>query len=361
MTDRFMPTNHSRPSVAISVVIYVAAVGLTAYFRLYLFPQEILSLSYGLPLFICILHRDRILLWALVVTFVVMSGYKMVYLLPDPNPHDRHEFFSWVMHVANILVIGGSVHAILNLTEKLHAQNANLEQRVQERTADLQESLAELQRISYAITHDMRAPLRALQGFASIIDQECHTLDDSHRQMLRRIGTAANRMDKLITDALVYTDVVRQEMNLTRVDCAKLLKEMIQTYPAFQPAEIEIDMNGDFPMVSANEAGLTQCFSMLLSNAIKSVKAGQRPKVRIRTEVRDQFVRFWFEDNGRGITPEMLPRIFDIFQQDSGPDAGAGIGLAICRKIIERLKGRIGVESEPGQGSRFWLDLKRAD
>jgi len=356
-----MPANEPRPSVAISIAIYIVTVGLTAYFRLYLFPTEVLSLSYGLPLFICLLQRDRVLLWALVVTFAAMSGFKMVYLLPDPNPQDRYEFFQWVMHVINILVIGGSIHAILNLTDKLHTQNANLEQRVQERTADLQESIAELQRISYAITHDMRAPLRALQGFASIIDQESRTLDDNHRQMLRRIGIAASRMDKLITDALNYTDAVRQEMKLSPVDCARLLKGMIESYPAFQPAEIEIEIRGEFPMVLANEAGLTQCFSALLNNAIAFAKDGQQPRLTIRAETRNEFVRFWFEDQGRGIPPAMLPRVFDIFSSDSGKGEGIGIGLAICRKIIERLRGRIGVESEPGTGSRFWLDLKRAD
>jgi signal transduction histidine kinase len=241
-----MPANNPRPSVAISIGIYIVTVCLTAYFRLYLFPTEVLSLSYGLPLFICLLHRDRVLLWALVVTFAIISGCKMLYLLPDPNPQDSHEFFQWVMHVINILVIGGSVHAILNLTEKLHAQNANLEQRVQERTADLQESIAELQRISYALTHDMRAPLRALQGFASILDEECKTLDDSHRQMLHRIVISASRMDKLITDALNYTDTVRQEMKLSPVDCAKLLKGIVESYPAFQPEKIEIDITNRF-------------------------------------------------------------------------------------------------------------------
>jgi signal transduction histidine kinase len=107
----------------------------------------------------------------------------------------------------------------------------------------------------------------------------------------------------------------------------------------------------------ANEAGLTQCFSNLLENAVKFVKQGEMPRVGIRAEPREGWVRLWFEDDGIGIPKEMLPRVFDMFSRGHQSYEGTGIGLALVRKVMDRMGGKAGVESEEGHGSRFWLDL----
>jgi signal transduction histidine kinase len=102
---------------------------------------------------------------------------------------------------------------------------------------------------------------------------------------------------------------------------------------------------------------LTQCFSNLLGNAVKFRKPGQTPEIRIWAEQRDRWARIWVEDNGIGISKSMLPRVFDMFSRGHRTHEGTGIGLALVRKVMDRMGGKTGVESEEGKGSRFWLEL----
>ena len=259
--------------------------------------------------------------------------------------------------------------------------NTDLEHVVAERTAELRETVAELEHFSYSITHDMRAPLRAMQGFATILNEEgADRLSDEHKDYLSRIGSVAGRMDKLITDALNFSKAVRQELISERVDVTQLLGEIQGSYPELEQSEAEIEIQGEIPDVMGNVAGLTQCFSNLLGNAVKFVKPGQKPQILIWAErvserelegqtgknlVTGQrenlaWVRIWVEDKGVGMSKDFQPRVFDMFQRESDDHEGTGIGLALVRKVTERMGGKVGVESEPGQGSRFWLILKAA-
>ncbi len=257
--------------------------------------------------------------------------------------------------------------------------NANLERVVAERTAKLQETVAELEHFSYSITHDMRAPLRAMQGFATILNEEgADRLSDEHKDYLNRIGSVAGRMDQLITDALNFSKTVRQELVAERVDLVTLLHSILESYPELQPSKAHIAVQSEIPPVMGNVAGLTQCFSNLLGNAVKFVKPGQTPEIRIWAEhfpgsesstsknlvtgQKDEtiWVRVWVEDNGVGIPKDFQPRVFDMFQRGSVDHEGTGIGLALVRKVTERMGGKVGVESEPGVGSRFWLMFKAA-
>jgi PAS domain S-box-containing protein len=232
-------------------------------------------------------------------------------------------------------------------------------EQLEERTAKLQEMVGELEHFSYTITHDMRAPLRAMQGFGRTLQEGC--ADCSHGERLdfiRRIVESAGRMDRLITDSLSYSKIVREEMELTPVDASAMLRGMIESYPQFQLPSAELQIEEPLPPVLANEAGLMQCFSNLLGNAVKFVRPGQLPQVRIRAEIRDEWVRFWFEDNGIGIAPEYHEQIFLLFQRLNKSYEGTGVGLALVRKAMERMKGKVGVESALGKGSRFWIELK---
>jgi signal transduction histidine kinase len=114
------------------------------------------------------------------------------------------------------------------------------------------------------------------------------------------------------------------------------------------------------PRVLANSAALTQCVSNLLSNAVKFVAPGVKPVVRISTQLANGRVRIWFKDNGIGIKEEDFNRIFEIFQRVDRSHEGTGIGLAIVKKAAERMGGSVGVDSKPGQGASFWLDLQAA-
>jgi signal transduction histidine kinase len=175
---------------------------------------------------------------------------------------------------------------------------------------------------------------------------------------MERIASSAKRMDRLITDALSYSHTVQTELTLGMVDAAALLRGIIDSYPNLQPPNAHIRIDSEIPPVLANEAGLTQCFSNLLDNAVKFVEPGMIAKVRIRAETRDGLVRIWFEDNGIGIPEPFRPRLFQMFQRANKTYEGTGIGLALVRKVTERMGGRVGVESNPDAGSRFWLDLR---
>lgn len=250
--------------------------------------------------------------------------------------------------------------ALREAQEKLREYANNLEATVQQRTAELQKTVNELEHFSYSITHDMRAPLRAMHSFAALLlDDFAPALPAAAGDFLKRIAISADRMDHLIIDALDYSKAMREELTLVPVDPEKLLRGMIASYPSFHPPAADIEILGPLPTVMANHAGLTQCFSNLLDNAVKFIAPGQRPHVRVRADKRDAMVRLWFEDNGIGIPPEMHERIFGMFQRLSRDYEGTGIGLALVRKVMERMGGSVGVESEGGGGSRFWLELNQ--
>lgn len=250
----------------------------------------------------------------------------------------------------------------LREAQKLLSDRAGtLEQIVKERTGELQENINELEHFSYTISHDMRTPLRAMQGFAELlINESSKRLTPEGVDYLRRIRNGAQRMDALILDALQYTKILHGEIPLSAIEPAVVLQGIFTCYPEFQMPRADIRIEGQIPAIIANESGLGQCFSNFLSNGVKFVQPGTTPRIRIRGETRGNMVRLWFEDNGIGIAPEYHERIFGMFQQLDKNYEGTGIGLALVRKVASRMDGAVGVESEPGKGSRFWLELKKA-
>lgn len=226
----------------------------------------------------------------------------------------------------------------------------------------LQERSHELEQLSYSIIHDMRAPLRAMRSFGQMLDEDAaHLLDETARDYIRRIIESAQRMDQLITDVFNFTALMREGLPLRRLNPRRLLMGIIESYPNFDPEHAEIHVADSFPDLLANRAGLTQCFSNLLNNAVKFAKPGKKPVVRVWSEQRDEMIRLWFEDEGIGIAPRHQERIFEMFQKLDTESLGTGIGLALIRKAVEKMEGHVGVESEPGHGSRFWIDLRAAE
>ena len=150
-------------------------------------------------------------------------------------------------------------------------EHANtLEENVASRTAALQETIGELEAFSYSVSHDMRAPLRAMQSFSKILATEfADQIPPKGKEYLRRITAGAARMDALIQDVLTYSKVARTDLPLQAVDLGRLVRETVENYPSFQPPAATIELAGDFPFVLAIPAVLTQCVGNLLGNAIK--------------------------------------------------------------------------------------------
>ncbi len=268
--------------------------------------------------------------------------------------------------------------ALHEANDRLAEQAANLERLVAERTEKLRETVGELEGFSYSIAHDMRAPLRGMQGFARILlDEHAGQLDSHARGYLERIASSASRMDLLIQDVLNYTHVLRGDALLTAVDLDRLVRDIIATYADWQSPKAQIQVDGTLPVVIGHEGFLTLCISNLLSNAVKFVAPGLTPRVRIWAERLPQspgelgqaleavgrdgpIIRVWFENNGIGIAPKDRERVFRMFERINPTDKfeGTGIGMTIARKAVERIGGRIGFESE-GVGSKFWIELKK--
>jgi PAS domain S-box-containing protein len=266
--------------------------------------------------------------------------------------------------------------------EMLANHAAQQELLVAERTAKLRETVGELQAFSYSVAHDMRSPLRAMQGFAQfLLDDYRAKLDEKGINYLQQIMRAALRLDRLIQDVLSYSSVLHANHLMEPVDLDRLMRDLIQTYPIGHKTEIHI--HGKLPKVWGNEAYLTQCFANLLSNAAKFVAPGTSPHIEIRAEdcsggntethpesaqrvalssPANTTVRICVEDNGIGIAPENHNRIFSMFGRINPAKQyeGTGIGLSIVRKAAERLGAQLGFESELGQGSRFWIQLQKA-
>jgi PAS domain S-box-containing protein len=280
-----------------------------------------------------------------------------------PIRNDRGEITSWVGINLDISRLKETERALQEARAQLHVHATVLEERVARRTARLQQTVAELEHFSYAITHDMRAPLRAMQGFAHLLAEDYgEALPAEAHDYLRRITVAADRLDRLITDALDYGKTVRAQPAREPVDLGTLIPELIDTYPNLQPAQADIIIAGRLPVVQGSTAGLTQCFANLLGNAVQYAKPGHRPRIRLWAQplpAQPNRIRIWIEDEGVGIARESLDRIFGLFQRATAEPNGTGIGLAIVRKVVERMGGRVGVESVEGEGSRFWVDLQR--
>src|ERR1051326_2155367 len=248
------------------------------------------------------------------------------------------------------------------MTEKLAKSNLNLEQQVQLRTAELVQANSQLEALVYSMAHDLRAPLRSMQAFASILLEDCgQQLNDKARTYAQRIGRAAESMDKLLLDLLAFGQTARADLEFGPVELETAWNAALaQNAQAVLDKGAKTEITGPLPAVQAHEGTLTQVLANLLSNALKFVPPGVTPCIRFRVELSEKTVRLWVEDNGIGIAPEYHERIFRIFERLNRSEyAGTGIGLAIVRKGVERMGGRVGVESVIGQGSRFWVELPR--
>ena len=228
----------------------------------------------------------------------------------------------------------------------------------------LHESNSALEAFSYSVSHDLRAPLRAMQGFAKVLLEDYGTvLDAMGKECAMRIVSAAERMDSLVQDLLVFSRLGHTTLELMPVrlhEC--VLETLVNLEYEIRSRNASVDVREPMPKVLAHPTTLTQVLQNLIGNALKFVPEGKTPVIKVWPTVEAGMATVWIEDNGIGIQPENQDRIFKVFERLHGADEypGTGLGLAIVKKGTERMNGIIGVESTPGSGSRFWLKLPLA-
>jgi signal transduction histidine kinase len=241
--------------------------------------------------------------------------------------------------------------------------NRDLEALIAERTAELETANGQLEAFAYTVSHDLRAPLRGMEGFARILlDDFADVLGPKGRRHAERIVAAARRMEGLINSLLAFSRLQRAQVSLRAFDPTKIAlaaAREAQALGSLAPDAITITIDAPLPAVMAEPVVLGQVITNLLTNAVKFHKEGEPARVRVWGERVGERVRIWVEDQGIGIAPEHQAKIFGTFERLHGQETypGAGIGLAIVKTGVERMGGTVGVESSPRTGARFWIEL----
>jgi PAS domain S-box-containing protein len=277
--------------------------------------------------------------------------------------------------------------------------NATLERRVELRTNQLQAANEELEAFAYTVAHDLRAPLRGMQGLAeALLEDYRELLDELGQEYAQQIVNSGQQLEELIQDLLAYSRLSRTDLSMQVLELESAVTEAIAMVQAdAKSRHAQITVRSPLPAVIAHRVTLVQVITNLLTNAIKFVE-GAPPQLQIWAEEIEQpqegetdsetvgeltratvgqwehsqllmassllpvcIIRLWVEDNGIGIAPEHQKRIFRVFERLHGIESypGTGIGLAIVKKGVDRMGGQVGVESQLGQGSRFWIQLRK--
>lgn len=250
------------------------------------------------------------------------------------------------------------------LYREVRELNVGLERRVEERTSALTEANKELEAFSYTVSHDLRAPVRHISGFADLLRKHAGTaLDDKAKHYLDTIKNAATQMGSLVDGLLAFSRLGRAEVTKRRVSLAEVVESLRQ--------ELEPDTRdrkiawrtGTLPVVIADPTMLRVVVSNLLANAVKYTRGRDEAQIEIGAErgVHDDVV--WVKDNGAGFKMEYAHKLFGVFQRlhADAEFEGTGIGLASARRIVNKHGGRIWAEGQPGQGATFYFTLPRGE
>ncbi len=252
-----------------------------------------------------------------------------------------------------------------------------INQELREKVKQLERSNADLEQFAWAASHDLKEPLRTISGYTQLLIRrrapvkkaglanESHSgkRDAEDAEFARYIQQGVTRMGGLIDALLAYSRAMHQPLGPDRVtDAQSAAEEAVQTLGAAIEASGAVVHVDRLPPVCAESAPLVQIFQNLMANALKYRNSETPPCVNVSAETRGGEVRFAVRDNGIGIASEHYDRIFDVFRRLHGEDyEGLGIGLAICKRLVERYGGRIWLESELGAGSTFYFTLRAAE
>jgi PAS domain S-box-containing protein len=250
----------------------------------------------------------------------------------------------------------GVIATIEDITERILTERKlrDLNRQLMEQAENLSKSNTDLEHFAYLASHDLREPLRMISGFAKLLENKYKSkLDSTANDYINYITNGVERMDRLICDLLSLAKISSRKQELKPVDCNVILKQItVSMHSLLEEKNADISYE-NLPVITADPVQISQLFQNLISNSIKF--CDNKPEIRISAKNNGLYWEFSVQDNGIGIDPKHIDRIFHIFQRLHTRDeyTGTGIGLAICKKIIERHGGEIRVKSEPGRGSNF--------
>jgi PAS domain S-box-containing protein len=253
-----------------------------------------------------------------------------------------------------------------DITERKHAEaalfqlNAELERRVAARTADLEAANKELESFSFSVSHDLRTPLRAIDGFSHILLEDYRDkLDDEGKRLLNVVRDNTNRMGQLIDDILQFSRAGRLEINFSGIDMEQLAHSAFEELqPSVATGKLQLEIE-HLPPVAGDSAMMHQVFVNLLSNAVKFSRTREVPKIRVGATVKDSEIVYYVKDNGAGFDMQYVDKLFSVFQRlhNANEFEGTGIGLAIVKRIITRHGGRVWAEGKVDGGATFYFSL----
>jgi two-component system sensor histidine kinase/response regulator len=246
---------------------------------------------------------------------------------------------------------------------RLRMENAELERRVRERSAELEAANKELEAFSFSVSHDLRAPLRAINGFCRMIEEDVDgRLGESGMRLFATVRESAQKMERLIDDLLAFFRTARQPINAQEVDMASLASAAWQDVRAAWP-DRQVDFNlPSLPSAWGDPALLKQAWLNLLSNAMKYSGKRERAIIDVSAEDQGSMVTYQVRDNGAGFDMRFAHKLFEVFQRlhSDSEFSGTGVGLAIVQRVVTRHNGRVWAEGKVGAGATFSFSLPKA-
>ena len=294
-----------------------------------------------------------------------LQNFDTVRLRKDGNSIDVSVTVSAIKDASGQIV--GVSKVARDITERKLAEaeirrmNVELEERVNRRTAELAAANQELEAFSYSISHDLRAPLRAMNGFAGFMLEDFgRQLPEDGRKYLERICNASRRMGELIDDLLAFSRLSRQAVRRQNVNVGQLVRNALdELTPQRAGRQVEIQM-GELPSIQADPALLKQVWVNLLANAIKYTRDRTPARVEIGSFNQDGGHAYFVRDNGAGFDMQYVDKLFGVFQRLHRADEfeGTGVGLAIVQRIVHRHGGRVWAEGKLNQGATFYFTIE---
>jgi light-regulated signal transduction histidine kinase (bacteriophytochrome) len=290
------------------------------------------------------------------------GGRKLGAVLIGFNEHHdfKDEDIFKADQVAGQVALGMYKHQLL---KEIQSANQELEGRVADRTADLEAKNKELETFTYSVSHDLKAPLRGIEGYSRLlVEDHAGQLDEEGITFLQTIRSATNQMNQLIEDLLSYSRLERRALTSDKVDLRFIIDHLIkEREDEIRNRSVEIKNDVPSTYVNLDQRAFDQALRNLLDNALKFTRQNEFPEIHFALSETSDSVILSIADNGIGFDMKYKDRIFDIFQRLHLPDdyPGTGIGLALVKKAMQRIGGRAWATSSIGMGSTFFLEIPK--